>query len=146
MTVTALVSDQYFHFASTMWASIHADPSERQALYSLLDEYFTRDPSISPSPALIPPTSTSSSSPSLSTRASTHVADAALQNTAVTSAAFRKAGLSPGVADAASKFGAAHHTTLAPHVASAAKSGWANRAAVGEAAGVVYLSEAVDGS
>ncbi|ORY66962.1 hypothetical protein BCR35DRAFT_308410 [Leucosporidium creatinivorum] len=134
---------------STPWQAVLASPAEKEAFFSLLDEYWARDPTAAapaPRPAarvVAPPAPLSSYSPaaptprppsaptsSPRTSASTFIADRALQNTTATSAALRNAGLSAGAAGTLSKFGAAHHEQLAPHVAAGAKAGWANRNAI----------------
>lgn len=128
-----------------------AEPHEREAFFTLLDEYFQRAPTSSPANSAVAPrapavsngriappaglqtaqpsprTPSSSGTPfSLSSPAtSTFIADQALRNPAVTSSALRQAGMSAGAANAASRFGAAHHEKLAPHVARAATSSWA---------------------
>lgn len=134
---------------STPWAAVLSSPGEKEAFFSLLDEYFSgqRSPAAAPAAPAAPrrvapppaahtpstaptprPPATPTSAPAFS--ASTFVADRALQNTAGTSAALRNAGLSAGAASTLSKFGAQHHEKLAPHVAAGAKAGWANRGAV----------------
>lgn len=139
---------------STPWQAVLSSPGEKEAFFSLLDEYWARDPATATAPAAPrasarvvappalaphssytptapaprpPPAPTSSPGPS----ASTFIADRALQNTTATSAALRNAGLSAGAASTLSKFGATHHEKLAPHVAAGAKAGWANRNALG---------------
>lgn len=156
-----------------MWSTLANSPSERQAFFSLLDQYFAQSPTptpshrtlppavssrtpappVSPSPAHLQPIRTSSPSSltpvpapqSLNSRAntaltthSTSLANSALQNTQLSSTALRNAGLSEKQAGIASKFGAKHSEVLAPHLAKAgmesAKSGWNNRATLGNAA------------
>lgn len=135
---------------STPWQAVLSSTSEKEAFFSLLDEYWARDPATAATPAaprarvVAPPAPHSSYTPtaptprhppaptsSPGTSASTFIADRALQNTTATSAALRNAGLSAGAASTLSKFGATHHEKLAPHVAAGAKAGWANRANVG---------------
>ncbi|KAK4702365.1 hypothetical protein P7C70_g3854, partial [Phenoliferia sp. Uapishka_3] len=72
---------------------------------------------------------------SLTQSAGPTIANAALKNTSATSAALRNAGFSAGAANAAAGFGSKHSKVLAPHVANAAQSGWANRGAVAGAVG-----------
>ncbi|GAA5960054.1 hypothetical protein JCM21900_004033 [Sporobolomyces salmonicolor] len=130
-----------------MWASVLAEPAERTAFHSLLDEYFARPApssspnSITPSATALrrpPPASTPAPSvlptpvpagPSFATRAQNAAAGAALRNEAATSSAFRSAGLSAGAANTASKFASKHSETLAPHVATAAREGWSRTGA-----------------
>lgn len=143
------------------WNVVAQDPAETEAFFSLLDQYFasrptagtsTPPPASQPQRRTLPPASTAPLPPrslptsipttSLSSRADSHlsslthaagpsIANAALKNTSVTSAALRNAGLSPGAAAAASRFGSTHSTVLAPHLANAAEKGWANRAGAG---------------
>lgn len=142
---------------SVDWAAVAADPSESAAFHGLLDEYFqsrgTSAPTARPSARVLPPAASASAPPrtlptaipppeSLSSRANTlkaaagpSIANAALKNTSVTNAAFRNAGLNPAAATAASSFSAKHSEVLAPHVANAASSGWANRGALASAGG-----------
>jgi len=135
---------------STPWQAVLSSPAEKEAFFSLLDEYWARDPATATAPTtprarvVAPPSAARTYTPtastprpppaptsSASTSASTFIADRALQNTTATSAALRNAGLSAGAASTLSKFGATHHEKLAPHVAAGAKAGWANRNAIG---------------
>lgn len=141
---------------SAVWARTLSDPQEAEGFHSLLDEYFARGittPARRPTPAAptsnffraplpiptpVPHTSFSDRANAFASssadRAGPTLANAALKNTTATSAALRNAGLSPGAAAAASKFGSKHSTVLAPHLATAAtgaaKEGWANRAGI----------------
>lgn len=137
---------------STPWQQVLAQPEEREAFFSLLDEYFRRESpaassasaaphrssftasprapaglqTVQPTSRSTPPSTSTPSTFSLSSPAtSTYIADQALRNPAITSHALRQAGMGPGAAAAASRFGAAHHDKLAPHVARAATSSWA---------------------
>ncbi|GAA6064572.1 hypothetical protein JCM10212_006197 [Sporobolomyces blumeae] len=107
-------------------------------------------PSHAPTPARAPPPSSAASSVSSSTRPSPSsltssssappppasapssfstqlqnaAAGAALRNTSATSSALRQAGLSSAAANSVAGFGAKHSSTLAPHVATAARHSW----------------------
>lgn len=77
-----------------------------------------------------PPTSSSqslstapTSSESFSSRLQTSAASAALRNTTATSSALRQAGFSQSAANGLAGFGAKNHEKLAPHLASAARTG-----------------------
>lgn len=142
----------------TMWSATLAEPAERHAFYSLLDEYFSRPtPSSAPLPSrrAIPTytpasTLTTVEPVSLSSRASGYansaadkagpsIANAALKNTTASSAALRQAGLSPAAAASLASFGSKNSTVLAPHLAKAAtagaKEGWKNKAAIASGVG-----------
>lgn len=145
------------------WSQVLQDDSEREAFFSLLDQYFARDTapvltastphttSISTSrPAYVPPapapavrtlpepvpTQSFSSRFQDNTAFKNSLAGAALKNTSVTSAALRNAGMSAGAANAASKFGSQHSEVLAPHLANAAQQGWNNRSGAASTIGI----------
>ncbi|KDE07924.1 hypothetical protein MVLG_01833 [Microbotryum lychnidis-dioicae p1A1 Lamole] len=124
--------DEYFAPDRTPLTTRHAPttPSPSPAAAPRLPGRLLPPPaaptSTRPTAAYIPSTSIPQPAPPSSTPTSfqTTLADQALQQPALSSAALRHAGLSPKAAGLAAQFGAKHHTVLAPHLANAAQRGW----------------------
>lgn len=111
--------------------TIAQDPVERQAFFSLLEEYFQRaspppNTRRSPSPAMptvaAPPKLPASRTPPPTNSLNVKLTEAALKNPGLTASALRAGGASPALSSTLSRFGASHAQVLAPHVASAASS------------------------